>query len=222
LGGSGEFRKILDIGCGTGNYTRVLRNRFVGAEIKALDISAEMIEAAERKLAGSGINFVVADAETVALSEKFDLITSNACFQWFEYLEAGLVKYRSLLNEGGTILFSMFGPVTFCELSELLEKLYKGNAAISSGAFIGRERVEEMLRKYFDEVFTTDEIRKERYGSLLELLNAIKYTGTRGVGLNGKRMGRDKIAELERMYRERFEDIVATYQIFYCRGKVRD
>ncbi len=43
---SGPLR-ILEIGCGTGNYTKLLIKRFPNAEIKALDISPAMIKIAK-------------------------------------------------------------------------------------------------------------------------------------------------------------------------------
>ena len=89
--GESKFKSILDIGCGTGNYTALLRNKFPGARIKALDISGEMIKVAKEKLRGGEIEFIVGDGEALNLREKFDLISSNASFQWFTNL-GGLLK----------------------------------------------------------------------------------------------------------------------------------
>ena len=43
-----SFSKILEIGCGTGNYTLLLREKFKRASITALDISRKMIEVAQK------------------------------------------------------------------------------------------------------------------------------------------------------------------------------
>jgi malonyl-CoA O-methyltransferase len=216
-----EFGQILDIGCGTGNYTGLLRNKFPSGRIKALDISMEMVRLAERKLRDKGIEFVVADAETETFDEKFDLITSNACFQWFDNLDETVVKYRNVLNQNGIILFSTFGPLTFCELSESLAELYEKNVSISSRIFIDKAGVEEMLAKHFNRVSVADEIIKETYTSLRELLNTIKYTGTRGIGVNCGSIGRSGIEKLENIYKEKFGAVVATYQVFYSRAEKR-
>ena len=213
------FGKILDIGCGTGNYTGRLRDKFGEAEITAVDISGEMIEIAKHKLPNAKINFIVADGETAQFDDSFDLITSNACFQWFGNMSRAVTNYKKLLNEGGTISFSMFGPQTFCELRESLGQLYKKDVTISSSAFIDIDRLSEILEENFDSVSIDEQICKETYNSLWDLLSAIKYTGTQGFGVNGGSISKRQIAQLEQIYKERFKDITATYQIFYCAAK---
>lgn len=220
--GTHEFEKILDIGCGTGNYTRLLRNKFPSSTVKALDMSPEMIGVAKRKLQNDQIEFIVADAETTVINEHFDLITSNACFQWLDSFESTMLKYKDILVPDGIMLFSMFGPLTFCELSESLRELFKKDMPISSTSFIAPAMVEKTLRKCFEQVRVEVQIIKETYASLWQLLNTIKYTGTRGIGINSISMGKLAITELERIYKERFNDIVATYQVFYCTAAKKD
>jgi malonyl-CoA O-methyltransferase len=209
-----NFTKILDIGCGTGNYTKLLRARFGSAVIKAVDISAEMVAAAQGKLAGRGIDFIAADAETVRFGEKFGLISSNACFQWFENLEKSLVGYKNMLDENGIILFSVFGPATLYELAEVMGE------PLSCGSFARAETIKKMLEKYFTDVTVTEEILEKNYESLWELLRTIKYTGTGGA--NGRILSRGQIKLLEQVYKEKFGGITATYQVFYCRAKRKD
>ena len=45
-----------------------------------MDISERMVELARNKLADKKLKFINADAQNLNLNEKFDLITSNACF----------------------------------------------------------------------------------------------------------------------------------------------
>ncbi len=216
-----QFEKILDIGCGTGNFTKLLQEKFPHSIIKAIDISGQMIRVAGRKLDDKNVAFITADAETVSLDESFELIASNACFQWLSNLETALCKYSELLGKDGVILFSMFGPVTFCELNKSLNLLYQTDTRISSCYFVGADRIRELLKKYFNDVSVQEQIFKQRYASLWELLNTIKYTGTRGLGINGKRLSKSQITTLEEIYKEQFGGIVATYQILYCRAQKR-
>lgn len=214
----GELLKILDVGCDTGNYTKLLREKFPLAEIKAVDISREMIKTAKNKLKKREINFVIADAEKIAISEEFDLITSNASFQWFASLRSALADYRKLLRKNGVILFSIFGPRTLHELSASLKELFTKDAGISASTFVNKHRLCEVLKGIFKKTSIEEEIFEEKNDSLWQLLSKIKYTGTRGCGINGAKLRRAQINELEKIYKKRFGNLVATYQIFYCRA----
>ena len=136
-----DFKRILEIGCGTGNYTQLLSNRFGSASIKAVDISEAMIATADKKLSDGRVELVTADAENMRVGDSFDLVTSNACFQWFEDIDAALEKYSGVLVSGGVILFSVFGPSTFRELREVLKGYFGEDIEISSNGFLCGERL---------------------------------------------------------------------------------
>lgn len=71
---------IVDIGCGPGNSTQVLRERWPGARIVGMDSSPEMIDKA---CAGCPEGeWVLADAATWDPGERYDLVFSNAALQW--------------------------------------------------------------------------------------------------------------------------------------------
>jgi len=216
-----SFSKVLEIGCGTGNYTFLLREKFKKARITALDISDKMVEVAQGKLKDKDIEFIVADGESVNFpDEEFDLITSNACFQWFEDLEAALEKYRGLLKKNGLISFSIFGPLTFWELNASLESLLQ-NTSIAANNFIDKAQINKILKRNFRE-FKLKELKyQESFTSLLGLLNKIKYTGARGNGASSKiSLGPRYLKKLEEVYLNKFHQIEVTYHIFFCQGLV--
>jgi len=213
------FDNILDIGCGTGNYTRLLNERYSRARIKAVDLSSEMIAVARDKIDSERVRFLVADAETMDFGETFNLITSNATFQWFRDLHGSLVEYRRWLYEEGIILFSIFGPDTFCELNKCLMEYSGGEFSITSNAFIKLDNVEKMLRKLFSKVHVEYKVYEQKYPSLLDLLKTIKYTGTRGNGLGMKGFWTPRrLASIEDIYTRNFKDIVISYEVLFCRG----
>lgn len=216
-----SFTKVLEIGCGTGNYTFFLREKFKKARITALDISGKMVEVAQEKLKDKDIEFIVGDGEFVNfVDEGFDLITSNACFQWFEDLEKALQKYKGLLRKNGLISFSIFGPLTFWELSASLESLPE-NTTITANNFIDKAQINKILKHNFNE-FKIKELRyRESFSSLLGLLNKIKYTGARGNGAGSKfSLAPQYLKKIEEAYLNKFQRIEATYQIFFCQGLV--
>jgi trans-aconitate 2-methyltransferase len=76
----GNPHRIIDLGCGPGNSTEALRQRWPEAEIVGLDNSPEMIENAKRSYPEGA--WMTADAMTWQASEPFDLVFSNAVLQW--------------------------------------------------------------------------------------------------------------------------------------------
>jgi len=216
--GSRCFGHILDIGCGTGSYTNLLHERHPAARITGLDLSAEMIRVARDKLAGRGIEFLVGDAETVTFEAPFDLISSNACFHWFADLERTIAKCASALTENGLLAFSSLGPRTYWELGACLDTVLPAHQPISARSFVDRCALEAILGRHFPGVMVAEETMVEEYRSLLELLNTIKYAGTRGSGLEGVALTKTLLNDLEAEYRRRCGSIAATYQVFYCRG----
>jgi len=208
-----QFDNILDIGCGTGNYTALLRDRFPDSHITALDISTEMLEVAAYKL-GDAISFIAADGETIQMVSSFDLITSNACFQWFDSLQAALNNCAAALRENGLILFSAFGPATYHELAARLGPL-------TSSTFLDADHIAEAMSLSFENVRVREHVFTQTYATLRQLFDTIKYTGTRGLGTNGRSIGRQKLVQVEETYRDKFGEIIATYQIFLCSARKR-
>ena len=76
----GEPRSIIDLGCGPGHLTDVLRARWPDATVHGVDSSPEMIEAARAR--SDGASYEQADVATWTPPQEVDLIISNALFQW--------------------------------------------------------------------------------------------------------------------------------------------
>ncbi|MGV9826085.1 MULTISPECIES: methyltransferase domain-containing protein [unclassified Gordonia (in: high G+C Gram-positive bacteria)] len=73
---------VVDLGCGPGQHTRHLRERWPDAHVLGVDSSAEMIESAIRINSDSHANYDVADLTEWTPAEPVDLFLSNAVFQW--------------------------------------------------------------------------------------------------------------------------------------------
>lgn len=93
--------RIVDLGCGPGNSTELLRSRFPDAEILGVDNSPEMLSAARDRL--PGIPFIEADAATWMPDSAVDLIFANALFQWVPDHIDVLVRLMSAVREGAVI-----------------------------------------------------------------------------------------------------------------------
>jgi len=210
-------KKILEIGCGSGNYTLLLAKKYSDAKITAVDISPDMIEIATEKLKGQYAEFIVSDAEKIKLKERYDLITSNATLHWFSEPAKALQSYKTALDEKGIITFSYFGPLTFRELSDSIKTTMGEDRLISAEKFLDKISLARMLDGIFSRVIIAESDIVAESSNLLDLLTKIKYTGTRGVGLNNPYLfGKDKLAKVESAYLEKYGKIISTYQIFFC------
>lgn len=73
-------RRIIDLGCGPGNSTAVLRRRWLDAEVTGLDQSTEMLVEARRAFPSG--EWLQADIATWGAGKPYDLVYSNAALQW--------------------------------------------------------------------------------------------------------------------------------------------
>ncbi len=99
-----DARRAADIGCGPGNSTEILRERYPKAEIVGLDSSPDMIEAAGKRL--PDVSFEVADI-VGWYGEGFDVILANAVFQWIPDHETLLPGLVAKLAAGGSLAVQM-------------------------------------------------------------------------------------------------------------------
>ena len=74
-----DARSAIDIGCGPGNSTELLVERFANATVRGLDSSTDMIEAARKRL--PQVQFDTADIDTWNENGPFDVIFANAVLQ---------------------------------------------------------------------------------------------------------------------------------------------
>ena len=93
----------IDLGCGPGNSTEILRARFPDAALTGLDSDPAMIAAARQRL--PDISFEIADLAT--WQGTADLILSNAVLQWLPNHTTLLPSLLHRLTPGGTLAIQM-------------------------------------------------------------------------------------------------------------------
>ena len=96
---------VVDLGCGPGNSTELLVERFPAARITGVDNSAAMIESARARLAGP--TFELADIATWQPDEPVDLIFANASLQWLPDHDRLLPRLVGHLAPGGVLAVQM-------------------------------------------------------------------------------------------------------------------
>ncbi|MEP9368533.1 trans-aconitate 2-methyltransferase [Xanthobacter sp. VNH20] len=100
-----EAKFAVDLGCGPGNSTELVAQRFPGADVLGIDTSPAMLEAARERLPQA--RFEAGDASTFTLDRPADLIFANAVLQWVPQHETLFPRLVSLLAPGGVLAVQM-------------------------------------------------------------------------------------------------------------------
>lgn len=109
--------KILEIGCGTGEYTKKIAKRFPKSKIVALDISPKILKIAKDKCKGlKNTSFVCKSAyQTKMKNETFDIIVGYYILHHIDLLKFAREAKR-ILKSGGLVYFyepNILNPVVF-------------------------------------------------------------------------------------------------------------
>jgi trans-aconitate 2-methyltransferase len=112
-----EPANVVDLGCGPGQLTASLADRWPGATVLGIDSSPEMVEQA-RRYAGDRVGFAVRDLRDWRPAEPVDVILSNATLQWVPDHRDLLPRLVEALTPGGWLAFQV--PGNFAEPSHLL------------------------------------------------------------------------------------------------------
>lgn len=203
---------ILDLGAGTGFFTRALVEMAPNARVVAVDLAESMVKRASLRHQGG---CVVGDAEALPIATgAVDLIFSNMCIQWCRD-PVGLCKeLERVLKPGGRMIFSTFGPKTLKELRDAW--------SVSDGF----EHVidflsEDQLMTVFERAGFVWESRMARvdrcvYPDVFALMRELKDLGARNASVSRSRSmtGRGRIEAMVEAYPSEIEGgIAASFEI---------
>lgn len=96
-----EVQRAIDLGCGPGNSTEVLAERFPQAAVSGLDSSDDMVKSAQKRL--PHIPFELADIGSWSASAPYDVILANASLQWLPNHATLYPHLARQLTPGGSL-----------------------------------------------------------------------------------------------------------------------
>lgn len=193
-----HFNKILELGAGTGLLTRKIQEKISYTSYTANDLSDKSKQYLEKIL--PEFSFISGNAGRIRPSTKFDLIASNAVFQWFTNLDEIFALYRNFLNKNGLLAFTTFLPENFNELKEIT-----GLAL----AYKSEEEIKSALNKNFEIIKMESFTKVMEFNSPLELLYHMKNTGVNS--LNNSKWTFADVKDFCRKYSEKFDQTALTY-----------
>lgn len=107
---------VIDMGCGPGNSTELLAERWPAAQVTGLDSSPNMLAEAQKRLPTA--SFAEADATTWTPAPGTDLVFANAIYQWVPDHLTQLPRVLAALPPGGVLAVQM--PDNMAEPSHVL------------------------------------------------------------------------------------------------------
>ena len=117
-------KTIIDIGCGPGNSTQILRNRWPTADIVGIDKSEKMIERAQTDYPSQ--KWIVADALQFEANQPYDIVFSNAAIHWISDHDILIPRLFKIVHENGILAVQV--PANFeSPLYKIILKTSKSN-----------------------------------------------------------------------------------------------
>jgi len=219
------IQNILDAGCGTGCLTEHLIRLFPQSYITGVDIAEGMIDFVKGKLQGTKLDFICDDIENMDHPGNYDLIASNAVFQWLNDLPATLDRLSRCINPHGILCFSTFGENTFIELHRSYEQAHRKlglNKKVRPGqGFYCRRDIENILKYIFAkdyDMWSREKLEYTYFDTVMDFFKSVRKIGANNSNRGYIHRNPSLIRETIRIYESEYSienKIRVTYQCMY-------
>ncbi|MEM7540130.1 MAG: malonyl-ACP O-methyltransferase BioC [Pseudomonadota bacterium] len=214
-----EPSALIDLGSGTGRFTRTIKKRYPKAQSIQLDIALGMLLNARRsdRRWFPKYRFVCADFEALPFADaSVDLVFSNLAFQWCADLTATFKEVRRVLRKDGLIVFSTLGPQT---LHELRDAWLRGTGSEPIMRFVDMHDVgDALVHAGFANPVIESETLDVRYATVKDLLRDLKGIGANAAPVNAGLGGKGRFREFMTAY-ETYRQagrLPATYELIFA------
>ncbi len=208
---------VVDLGAGTGRNLPLLAQRFINAEITAIDLAEAMLEKAKQQ-AVAGVHYRVDDAENLSLADNsVDLIYANLSLQWCQPQRC-FSEISRVLKPGGVVAFTSLGPDT---LNELKAAWTSVDDYQHVNQFYSVDTIEQAIKNSrLDKLELEQDIITLKYHHAIDLMKDLKTLGAHNVtegrrrGLTGK-TALQKVINTYEQFRNDNGLLPASYQVIY-------
>jgi len=175
LTGKTSFKRILEIGCGTGGYTQQLTSVCSANEWIVNDLFDNCIQNVSDCFFDKSWKYLPGDAEQLIFPGTFDMVTSASCIQWFNSPRLFIQRIAAQLTDGAVLLLNTFGQNNFYEISTITGK---------GLAYVSLEHIKDWVNPHFDILYLQEEEIKLQFPSPMKVLHHLKSTGVTGTNAN--------------------------------------
>jgi malonyl-CoA O-methyltransferase len=203
--------RILEIGCGTGMFTKYLLSIKV-KKIFLNDVSSRMIECMETKLCLPPYSQIIIGNAELLKFQMVDMVAANAVFQWFKDPGGVLKRLNSYINPNGRLIFSTFGPSSLAELRKL-------GSLESPASLLSSSEWSQIIK---EAGFTLDSFSKKThklfFSNTLALLKNLQQLGAAPRNMTSQRELRQLIKNYDDAYYSK-QGVYANWELLFFSAK---
>ena len=209
-------RYVLDLGCGSGYFTALLKKRYPKATVIGLDLVMDMLKVAKQKQGWfSKWPLVAADMQHLPFAAgTFDLVFANQVIHWAPSLSLVFSELNRVMQTGACLMFTTLGPDTFKELRQAFKA--SDNFSHTNDFQDMHEIGDNLMAQHFLEPVVDMEMLTLHYASVQSLLKSLKAQGVRNINpaRNQGLTGKQAYQAFERAY-EAFKTPEGKYPLSY-------
>jgi malonyl-ACP O-methyltransferase BioC len=217
--------RILEVGCGTGVLTGLIRQRYPDAMLCVMDVAEGMVSTVrERWGHDPAVEYVVSDVREFKTARPFDLIVSSSALHWAEPLGKTMATLKAVLVPGGGLYAALMVDGTLAELHGLRRQIAPGKMPV--GRLPTRDEVISAVEQAgFDLVSRKAEAILARYHSADDFFDTIHAQGlTSGaVSRAALPLSRTELNQLRKAYDETCRDpsggVKASFEVLYLAAR---
>lgn len=209
---------VIDLGCGTGFFSKALAKRFVSNKILSIDLAEGMLSYAKDQYA-SVADWVGGDAESLPVAdEKASLLFSSLAIQWSEAPQLIFEEARRVLEVDGVFAFATLGSGTLKELRGAWQKV---DNYVHVNHFIDVADLEEtIIESGLNIELLEQQTVVLEYDELKDLTRELKALGAHNLNQGRPKglTGRERVNALKAAYEDCRSDsgsLPATYDVIY-------
>ncbi len=184
---------VLEIGCGTGKFSRLILKQLHPKQIWLNDLCREM-QPELADILSATVSFCAGDAEKIPFPANQQLIASCSAVQWLTNIPLFLKKCHTALATDGLLAFSSFGPDNMKEIANL--------TGISLPYYPLKEW-ERWFSKNYELIHSEEEQIVLTFDNPVKVLYHLKQTGVTGTS-SDLTWTKGKLNTFSKQYRENY------------------